>query len=159
MDMISRRNRSRTGKYYKEITHPDHPLARNNGKIRLHRKLAYDKFGAGPQSCYWCKREIFWIPGKTTTNSVCVDHLDEDINNNSIENLELACVGCNSLRKRGWRRESDDLVIFMNNGPVRVKIMECHYCHAEFKRPLFRKIIGNVFCSKSCAGKNNKKVA
>lgn len=101
---VKRRNRKRSGKYYYEIKDPGHPLARSNGQLRLHRKLAYDHYGPGEHACCWCGKALMWTKTYTRSHSIVVDHLDENQHNNEIQNLAISCIGCNALRKRGWGR-------------------------------------------------------
>ena len=71
---------------------PDHPLAMASGSLLEHRRVAYNKYGAGTQSCHWCDCKLEW-------KDVQVDHLDWVRENNHPDNLVTSCVTCNNSRK------------------------------------------------------------
>jgi hypothetical protein len=68
-----------------------HPLANKDGSIYQHRRVLYDKIGAGPHECYWCGAPIDW-------DTLHSDHVDSDGSNNDPENLVPACALCNHQR-------------------------------------------------------------
>ncbi|WP_052742351.1 HNH endonuclease [Sphingomonas sp. Ag1] len=70
---------------------PGHPLATKAGYVYEHRHVAYEKYGAGEQTCHWCDRKLAWA-------EVNVDHLDWDRSNNVPDNLVTACEHCNTGR-------------------------------------------------------------
>lgn len=71
-----------------------HPLAAKNGAISEHRKVLYDKIGPGVHACHWCGKQIEWL-SPVRAMQICVDHLDEDKQNNAPENLVPSCFLCN----------------------------------------------------------------
>ena len=83
------------GYWYLTSKH-DHPLARTDGTVAEHRKVLWDKIGAGFHSCHWgCGRLLTW---GGLLQGICADHLDRDRSNNAPENLVPSCYLCN------WRR-------------------------------------------------------
>jgi 5-methylcytosine-specific restriction endonuclease McrA len=76
---------------------PDHPLAKK-GTVPEHRLVAYEKFGNGPQSCYWCGTHLEWESDRHAFDTVRVDHLNEVKNDNHPDNLVISCNACNRLR-------------------------------------------------------------
>ncbi len=144
-----------TGKYYKLVKIPDHPLATVRGVVRLHRAVLYEKIGPGTHPCHWCGKALRWVTqleGKSTPpDAILGDHLDGDIQNNSPKNLVPSCNGCNSLRRRGWRIQDGELFLVDERGDrVRAVEVECAYCRAKF---LARPRKARKFCGKSCSGK------
>lgn len=86
---------------YKRLTGMhDHPLSTSGGVILEHRKTLYDAIGPGPHACHW--KDQFDC-GRTSLewDNICVDHLDSDTLNNTLENLVVSCRSCNT--KRGSR--------------------------------------------------------
>lgn len=82
----------------------DHPLAGQNGIVAEHRKVLYDKIGPGTHECHWhgtrqCGRTALTWGGRGK-NAIRADHLDDDILNNSPDNLVPSCCGCNTWRSR-----------------------------------------------------------
>lgn len=69
-----------------------HPMSNAQGHAYVHRIVAFEKYGPGPQSCHWCSK------GLPTWSCVKVDHLDEDKANNDPDNLVTACNDCNRAR-------------------------------------------------------------
>ena len=78
----------------------DHPIANADGTLAEHRKVLYDAIGPGPHACHW--KDQFDC-GRTSLewDNICVDHLDSDTLNNTLENLVVSCRSCNT--KRGSR--------------------------------------------------------
>ncbi|MEV4934130.1 HNH endonuclease signature motif containing protein [Sphingobium sp. LSP13-1-1.1] len=77
---------------------PEHPLAMSNGLVLEHRRVAYNKYGAGTQTCNWCNVELEW-------SAVEVDHLDWTRTNNRSDNLVTSCQKCN-LGRRSPKEEA-----------------------------------------------------
>lgn len=74
----------------------DHPLASQNTYLYEHRKVLYDRIGAGPHCCHWCGCEVVWrARGK---KKLVADHLDNDKLNNHPDNLVPSCHACNGTR-------------------------------------------------------------
>ncbi|MCD5996495.1 HNH endonuclease [Pseudomonas sp. CDFA 602] len=75
---------------------PDHPLSRgNHPRVYQHRVVYYEHHGAGPFDCHWCQRPVTW-------ETMHVDHVDDDKQNNDISNLVASCPSCNQARGR-WK--------------------------------------------------------
>jgi hypothetical protein len=83
--------RYKTGAGYIKIKIPDHPLADSHGNVFEHRKVMYEVYGPGDQSCYWCDDTVDWT-------TLVVDHLDENKQNNKPSNLVISCNNCNRAR-------------------------------------------------------------
>lgn len=138
---------------YPEINIPGHPLARANGNVRVHRAVLYDKIGPGKHPCRWCGKEVEWSARKqNTVNTLVVDHLDENIQNYSRENLVPSCIGCNALRKRGWRIRDGELCFVDKQGnQSRPKSAICGRCGAGFVHPNKGRTV--KYCSSTCRWK------
>ena len=84
---------------------PDHPLACGSPRVYEHRKVYYDKHGAGPFRCHWCAKTVGW-------DTLHIDHLDDCKTNNEPDNLVPSCPVCNQKRgvdkmRRTMRENSD----------------------------------------------------
>lgn len=84
-----------------------HPIFSANGRwARLHVIVAYDKYGPGPHSCYWCGQKIDWYFGSVHASAttgeykIVVDHVNSVRIDNRSENLVLSCNSCNLRRSR-----------------------------------------------------------
>lgn len=77
---------------YVKIYSPNHPLI-TKGQIYVyeHRAIIYAKYGECLPPCVLCQVEINW-------KTCHIDHIDEDISNNSEENLRPLCRTCNTRR-------------------------------------------------------------
>lgn len=85
---------------------PDHPLADANGTVYYHRLVMWDRLDGQPTTCAFCARAIGWsVPGG---DSISVEHLDGDRQNNHPLNLVAACFSCNAKRVRWIERHSWD---------------------------------------------------
>lgn len=75
---------------------PDHALRRGSSpRVYEHRKVFYDAHGAGPFSCHVCGSTVTW-------GDMHVDHLNDVVTDNRLENLAPACPTCN--QKRGHHK-------------------------------------------------------
>jgi hypothetical protein len=72
---------------------PEHPLANGSGEVFQHRRVYFDRYGAGPFACEGCGIEIVW-------KTLHIDHLDDCRSNNRLSNLSPKCPLCNV--KRGF---------------------------------------------------------
>ncbi|HGW4593903.1 HNH endonuclease signature motif containing protein [Proteus mirabilis] len=77
---------------------PDHPLAMKNGYAYEHRVVMHQLHGDNPMNCNKCGKAIDW-------STVHVDHINEDVKDNSPENLRFLCNGCNVMRTRKHQKE------------------------------------------------------
>jgi hypothetical protein len=68
-----------------------HPLADKEGRLTEHRSVAYRKHEGKCPECFWCGKQLTWA-------DAVVDHLDENKQNNTEENLAVACNPCNRAR-------------------------------------------------------------
>jgi len=75
---------------YKKIYEPKHFLSNKDGYVYEHRFI-YAQSGQQMRSCEMCGKEINW---KTSH----IDHIDNDVANNQLENLRAVCRGCNVFR-------------------------------------------------------------
>lgn len=76
---------------YKTIYCEESPLSDSRGCVYEHRQVVYEKYGDNLPDCEIC--------GKPTTWATChIDHKDECVTNNAIENLRPVCSGCNTSR-------------------------------------------------------------
>lgn len=85
--------RRRSSDDYWVIQCPGHPLVagKDRQEDREHRVVFYDAHGVGPFNCHWCGIERTW-------ENLHIDHLDDDKGNNSLSNLVVACLRCNTAR-------------------------------------------------------------
>lgn len=75
------------------VFEPGHPLSQAGGYVYEHRFVVYSKYGDSLPGCDLC--------GKPTEWETChIDHIDEDVTNNKLENLRPVCRPCNTLRGR-----------------------------------------------------------
>jgi len=73
---------------------PGHPLrAGSHSRVYQHRVVYYDAHGDGPFSCHCCGKSVSW-------SDMHVDHLNDVVTDNRIENLAAACAVCNQQRGR-----------------------------------------------------------
>jgi hypothetical protein len=91
----------------------DHPLGGpGSHRVLTYRLVLYDRIGDGPHRCHWCGREVNWTTGGDgrgcPDGALAVDHLDNDIQNHSPDNLVVSCNNCNALRGfvRGWQERT-----------------------------------------------------
>lgn len=83
--------RYQTSAGYIKILLPGHPLADSSGHVFEHRKVLFEVLGPGEQSCFWCDKVLPWP-------AVVVDHLNENKDDNTKENLVASCNNCNRAR-------------------------------------------------------------
>jgi hypothetical protein len=89
---------------YVSTARTGHPLARSKGQVQMHRVVLFAKIGDGSHPCHWCGKTVAW-GYHVSTDTLVVDHLDEDRANNAPENLVPSCSRCNTSRSRwGWYR-------------------------------------------------------
>lgn len=78
----------------------EHPIAQR-GWAWLHVYILFEKIGYGPHPCHWgCGRLLAWRRGGS---GIQVDHLDNDIWNNSPDNLVPSCIKCNTRRSSTYQ--------------------------------------------------------
>lgn len=81
---------------YRVLRLPEHPLARQQGKVLEHRVVLYARIGEGAHPCHWCGKSLTWV-GRPSER-IAADHLDGDRLNNRPDNLVPACLHCNTTR-------------------------------------------------------------
>lgn len=85
---------------YQKLHEPNHPLANSDGYVYEHRMVVYAEVGEDLSGCSICEKEISW--------STChIDHIDNDVTNNALENLRATCRWCNTSRGRKAEHEYD----------------------------------------------------
>jgi hypothetical protein len=112
-------------KHYKFIK--GHPLAGSEGRIRRSRLVLFNKLNGIAGKCNWCNEELTW-------KTLCADHLDSNIENDTADNLVGSCRGCNANRDDG-------------TGKGRRKLRSCKKCLRLFLPMKTRAI----YCSCKCA--------
>ncbi len=140
---------------YASIKIPDHPIAPKSGHVLIHRKVLFDKVGAGEHPCHWCGRMLIWGTIGPRDGYIIGDHLNGSPSDNSPENMVVACTQCNSQRARTGRiQDWEPFIRAKNGGKQRAELIECEYCHVNFLSPInsdglaYRK-----YCSQKCNGK------
>jgi len=76
---------------YQLIHEPEHPLAHKNGYVYEHRFIYFNEIDNNPHKCALCGDSINW-------GNLHIDHIDDDVTNNSKENLRALCRPCNTFR-------------------------------------------------------------
>lgn len=118
------------------IRRPNHILAKKSGSVLISRMVLYEALQGKNANCHWCKLPLFWRVGtiqQILLDSLCVDHLDGDTENNKIENLVSSCRACNANRGLNGRRQP----------------RKCCWCKKDFL-PHRREA---VFCSNLCSAR------
>lgn len=98
-----RKSRSQNARGYQMLHMPEHPLAMANGCVYEHRAVIYAKYGENLPDCEICGKPLNWL-------NAHIDHIDENVINNSESNLRPLCVGCNTvtnIQQVKWQRERD----------------------------------------------------
>lgn len=75
---------------YQKVYEPEHPLADSCGYVYEHRFVYFNSYKY-VKGCLLCGKEISW-------DTCHIDHIDNDVTNNKIENLRATCMGCNVFR-------------------------------------------------------------
>lgn len=115
--------------YRRYVYRRGHELANQHGAIARSRFVLYEKLGGVAGKCNWCDVSLTW-------STLCADHVDGNIINDTAENLVPSCRGCNANRDDG-------------TGNGRRKLRPCEYCKKDF---LPNKRVAR-FCSNDCASK------
>lgn len=69
----------------------NHPIAGNNYRMYEHRKVLYEHLGESDINCFSCGCHLTW-------DILHVDHINNVVNDNRIENLRPSCGTCNRAR-------------------------------------------------------------
>jgi hypothetical protein len=120
---------------YRIIRCAGHAVAASNGSALEHRVVLFDALGEGPHACHWCGRPLNWLKGSAA--GLQVDHVDGDRQNNSLENLVPACIGCNS--RRSWK--SRHLKVF---APVLIDAVEQQVPDADKVKAIIRVALRTI---------------
>lgn len=118
----------------------NHILAAKDGRIKESRFVFYEANKEIELFCHWCNMPLIWRVGNEQSkheNSVCVDHLDRNEENNDISNLVPSCRECNANRHKNGRR----------------KPTSCPECGKQF----IKRSPKTIYCSVICASKNRPK--
>ena len=75
---------------YQKLYEPTHILANKDGYVYEHR-FVYFNSGKQINKCEMCGCDINW-------GDCHIDHIDNDVTNNNINNLRAVCRGCNVFR-------------------------------------------------------------
>ena len=86
-----RKEKTHNAKGYQMLFMPEHPLAMKNGYVYEHRYVMYQHIGEDLGICEFCGCSLDW-------KNCHVDHTDNDIKNNNLDNLRVICRGCNVMR-------------------------------------------------------------
>ncbi len=103
--VITRKYRTQNPAGYQKLHEPGHVLANKDGNVYEHRFVLYnntDAIGSPVTCCDICGDKINW-------SNLHVDHVDEDVTNNHINNLRPTCRSCNTFR--GHNSESMGKII------------------------------------------------
>jgi hypothetical protein len=78
---------------YIRVYAPEHPLTKNHTGSHeyQHRIVYFDAHGDGPFPCHWCGGSVGW-------STMHVDHLNDIVADNRLENLVASCAVCNQRR-------------------------------------------------------------
>lgn len=76
---------------YQKLYEPLHKLANSDGYCYEHRFIIYNIYGENLPDCELCGAPTDW-------RTCHIDHKDEDVTNNSVDNLRPVCRGCNTGR-------------------------------------------------------------
>lgn len=76
---------------YQKLYEPKHPLANADSYVYEHRKVYFDEISCEVSVCAMCGNGESW-------DTCHIDHIDDDVTNNSKENLRALCRGCNVFR-------------------------------------------------------------
>lgn len=142
---------------YKYCKRKNHPLAPPSGRLPLHRVILYDKIGPGLHPCHRCGQTVNWSTTSRTGPGVLVaEHIDQNPQNNSPENLAPSCQSCNIRAGRDSRFENTPF-IEVNGKRLRCAERVCEGCSTTFLIPLSelqtankRGFNGGRFCSLKC---------
>jgi len=76
---------------YQKLYEPKHKLSDSTGYVYEHRLVYHDKINDCPEVCAMCNTSINWGTAR-------IDHIDNDVTNNKVENLRATCNCCNAYR-------------------------------------------------------------
>lgn len=76
---------------YQLIYEPAHPLASKFGYVYEHRFVIYGVYGPDLPPCEICGKIVSWA-------DCHIDHIDNDVTNNTRQNLRQTCGPCNVRR-------------------------------------------------------------
>ena len=56
------------------------------------------------ESCMICRKDLFALKELGFKSELCIDHIDNNNGNNSLNNLQFLCKSCNT--KKNWARDN-----------------------------------------------------
>jgi hypothetical protein len=122
--------------YKQRVYRKGHPLSRkDDGEIRKSRFVLYEKLGGEAGDCNWCGLALNW-------ETLCADHLDSNIMNDTADNLVASCRGCNANREDG-------------TGRGRKSPKDCKCCGNKFISKSHHKT--QLYCSIKCSAASKPK--
>lgn len=151
-----KRKNSQTKSIYKYRRMPQHPMATEDGKIRLSRAVLFDKIGLDEITCFWCDTSLKWYTEwkhPVPADYLTADHVDFDTHNDTPENLVPACMNCNMTRHR---RVGDGELFVIQKQYIRRRAREvqCSFCGKTLLRTLTSlRQFPNPCCDRSCVSK------
>jgi hypothetical protein len=123
-------NKPVTVTQYRKIMWLGHPLAHADGQVYEHRLVLYEKIGSGTHPCHWCGKLLTW---GDTLNDLLADHINQNPQNNTPENLVPSCFSCNvgrSKRLKTHCKQGHEYTVantYIRKGGSR----QCRACKAE----------------------------
>lgn len=145
--VIERKIRIENPKGYQLIYNPDHILAQKNGYVYEHRLVAFDKYGDTLPDCEKCGRTLSWAAYYTH-----IDHIDNNVRNNSPENLRPLCNGCNV--KRGLKPRAKTFT-FLGRDMTLYAISKHERCEVSYKG--LKERVGNGWSAEYAALTKSRK--
>lgn len=87
--------------------------------------------------CVACQRDRFILRQLNRNDTLCIDHIDNNNENNDISNLQLLCRGCNTM-KNHWRmlpnvEELDDAPTYKKSKQNEFRFR--NYCMGRLQEP------------------------
>ena len=118
-----RKYRRHNVKGYQLIFEPRHQLAMSDGYVYEHRFVIYSIYQNNLPNCKLCGCKLTW-------SSCHIDHIDNDITNNTPENLRPICRACNVMRSHTL------IPKYTHKGHSKITFNGLTMTAAEWSRPL-----------------------
>lgn len=138
---------------------PSHPLATSRGYVLRSRLVLYNAIGPGPHPCALCDTPLEWRLRSPRHGDLCVDHIDEDVTNDTLGNLRPTCVTCNATRSQRWKIQAGEDFIVHQGGKKRVFPVICVTCGTTVLRQATTRNLSrpNLFCSRQCSAQHRER--